>query len=47
LEAAVRVFCLIVVGLALSLRMVAFAMDNAAEAATGAAVAHSMATVQR
>jgi len=47
LEAAVRVFCLIVLGLALSLRMVAFAMDNAAEAATGAAVAQSIAAVQR
>jgi hypothetical protein len=42
LEAAVRVFCMIVLGVALSLRIVAFAMDNAAEAAT-----HSIAAAQR
>jgi len=42
----VRVFCLIVLGVALSLRIVAFAMDNAAEAATGAAVVNSMTTVR-
>ena len=42
-----RVFCLVVLGVALSLRIVAFAMDNAAEAATGAVTAHSIAAVQR
>ena len=47
MEAAVRVFCLIVLGVALSLRIVAFAMDNAAEAATGAVVAQSIAAAQR
>jgi hypothetical protein len=47
LEAAVRVFCLIVLGVALSLRIVAFAMDNAAEAATGAVAAQSIAKAQR
>ena len=40
-------FCLIVLGVALSLRIVAFAMDNAAEAATGAAAAQGIAAAQR
>jgi len=34
-----RTFCLIVLGLALALRIAAYAMDNAAEAATPAAAA--------
>jgi hypothetical protein len=38
---------MIVLGVALSLRIVAFAMDNAAEAATGAAATHSIAAAQR
>jgi hypothetical protein len=41
----VRVFCLIVLGVALSLRIVAFAMDNAASAATSS-VAHSVSPAQ-
>jgi hypothetical protein len=47
LEAAVRVFCLIVLGVALSLRIVAFAMDNTAGAATGAAAAESITVAKR
>jgi hypothetical protein len=43
----VRVFCLIVLGVALSLRIAASAMDNAAEAATGAAAVHNIAVGQR